>query len=284
MILIADSGSTKADWVVLNEDKTVYSNSTTKGVNPAIFSESDVYKTITGNKTVMDSVSEITKIYFYGAGCGTQSARTVIQEIFEEIFPKASILVKEDIYAAAFAVSDHKEGIVCILGTGSNSCYFNGKDEITTKITALGYILMDDASGNYFGRIVLRDYFYRKMPKKLHDMFREAYSLHPDDVKIALYKEGNPNTYLASFAKFLIKHKNESYCAEIIKKGFSEFIENQITQHDRVYDLPIHFVGSIAFYLQDELRTALTSFRLNAGNFIQKPMDALIVYHQMNID
>ncbi|NQY06327.1 MAG: N-acetylglucosamine kinase [Flavobacteriaceae bacterium] len=280
MILIADSGSTKADWVLLNDDKSIASQSTTKGVNPAVFSESDLYKTITGNAAVIEHEASIEEIYFYSAGCGTVSARKIMQELFEEIFPNAQTTVKEDIFAAAYAVSDNREGIICILGTGSNCCYFDGKDEIITKIPSLGYILMDDASGNYFGKMALRDYFYLKMPKKLHDMFKEEYNLNPDDVKKQLYKSGNPNSYLATFAKFIIKHKNETYCSEIIKNGFSEFIENHITQHDRVYDLPIHFVGSIAYYLQDELKAALKSFRLNSGNFLQKPIDRLIEYHQ----
>ena len=138
---------------------------------------------------------------------------------------------------------------------------------------------MDDASGNYFGKQLLRDYFYNKMPKKLHDMFQKEYNLHPDDVKQSLYQKGNPNAYLASFAKFLIMHKKEAYCATIINNGFSNLIENQITQHDDVYDLPIHFVGSISYMLQDELKSALKSFRLNAGNFLQKPIVGLVDYH-----
>lgn len=279
MILIADSGSTKTDWVLLNTEKEIIVKNSTKGLNPSVFSESDLYKTITSNKEVMDHVAAINELYFYGAGCGTETARKVIQEILEELFTAANISVKEDIYAAAYAVSEKKEGIVCILGTGSNCCYYDGKEEIVSKVPSLGYLLMDDASGNYFGKILLRDYFYKKMPKKLHDMFQKEYNLFPDDVKLKLYKEENPNAYLASFASFLILHKNEAYSSAIIKQGFASFIENQITQYDRVYDLPIHFIGSISYLLQEELKTALTSFRLNAGNFIQKPIDALVAYH-----
>lgn len=279
MILIADSGSTKTDWVLLNTEKEIIVKNSTKGLNPSVFSESDLYKTITSNKEVMDNVTAINELYFYGAGCGTETARKVIQEILEELFTSANISVKEDIYAAAYAVSEKKEGIVCILGTGSNCCYYDGKEEIVSKVPSLGYLLMDDASGNYFGKILLRDYFYKKMPKKLHDMFQKEYNLFPDDVKLKLYKEENPNAYLASFASFLILHKNEAYSSAIIKQGFASFIENQITQYDRVYDLPIHFIGSISYLLQEELKTALTSFRLNAGNFIQKPIDALVAYH-----
>ncbi len=279
MILIVDSGSTKTDWVLIDTNKNIVNKTTTKGLNPSVFSESDLYKTITSNVEVMTFVQNIKQIYFYGAGCGTETSNKILSTVLEEIFELATIVVKEDIYAAAYAVSDRKPGIVCILGTGSNCSYFNGKDELVSKIPSLGYILMDDASGNYFGKILLQDYFYKKMPKKLHEKFQNAYNLYPDDVKLNLYKKGSPNSYLASFASFLIKHKNETYCSEIIKKGFSNFIENQITQYDRVYDLPIHFVGSIAYLLQDELKSALKSFRLNTGYFIQKPIDGLVAYH-----
>lgn len=279
MILIADSGSTKTDWVLVNPQKEVVVKATTKGLNPTVFSESDLYTTVTANKAVMEYVDDILEIYVYAAGCGTESPKKKLFILLEEVFSKASVVVKEDIYAAAFAVSNGREGIVSILGTGSNCCYFDGKSDITSKIPSLGYMLMDDASGNYFGRILLRDYFYNKMPKKLHDMFQEEFNLYPDDVKLNLYQKSHSNAYLAQFATFLIKHKNEVYCSQIINKGFSDFIENQITQHDRVYDLPIHFVGSISFLLQDELRKVLKSFRLNTGNFIQKPIDELVKFH-----
>lgn len=279
MILIADSGSTKTDWILINKNKEIVGKSSTRGLNPSVFSESDLYKTITSNAEVMPFVQQIQQVYFYGAGCGTETPKKMLHNILVEVFEVAEVTVKEDIYAAAYAVSGNKPGIVCILGTGSNCSYFDGKEELISKIPSLGYVLMDDASGNYFGKVLLRDYFYKKMPKKLHEKFQKTYNLYPDDVKINLYKRGNPNTYLASFASFLITHKNESYCAEIIKNGFSNFIEHQITQYDRVYDLPIHFVGSIAYLLQDELKNILKSFRLNTGNFIQKPIDGLVAYH-----
>lgn len=279
MILIADSGSTKTDWILIDANKNIISQTTTKGLNPSVFSESDLYKTITSNTDVIKYAQQVKEVYFYGAGCGTESPRKVLLDILTEVFISAKVSVKEDIYAAAYAVSERKPGIVCILGTGSNCSYFDGQEELVSKIPSLGYILMDDASGNYFGKILLQDYFYKKMPKKLHEKFKKTYNLYPDDVKLNLYKKGNPNSYLASFASFLITHKNEAYCSEIIKKGFSDFIEHQITQYDRVYDLPIHFVGSIAYLLQDELKGALKSFRLNTGNFIQKPIDNLVAYH-----
>ena len=279
MILIADSGSTKTDWVIIDKITKAQKSVSTNGLNPAVFSEKDLYKTITSNGVLMQHAKAVTQLYFYGAGCGTETARKVLTSLLEELFSNAVVEVKEDIYAAAYAVAGDKEGIVCILGTGSNCCYFDGQSNVQLNIPSLGYILMDDASGNYFGKILLRDYFYKKMPKKLYDMFQNEFNLFPDDVKLNLYKKGNPNTYLAQFASFLIMHKNEAYCADIIKQGFANFIENQITQYERVYDLPIHFVGSISYLLKEELKAALKSFRLNSGSFVRKPIEGLVSYH-----
>ena len=279
MILIADSGSTKTDWVLVNADKEIVFKTTTKGLNPTVFSDSDLYTTITSNSNITNFSDKIVDVYVYSAGCGTDRPKKKLFILLDEIFPNAKISVHEDIYAAAYAVSNNKEGIVSILGTGSNCCYFDGKSEVVSKIPSLGYLLMDDASGNYFGKILLRDFFYKKMPKKLHDLFHDEFNLFPDDVKLNLYQKSQPNAYLAKYASFLIKHKEEEYCSQIINKGFSDFIENQVTQYERVYDLPIHFVGSISFLLQEELKIALKSFRLNSGNFIQKPIDNLVSYH-----
>ncbi len=279
MILIADSGSTKTDWVLVNSNKEVIFKTTTKGLNPTVFSDSDLYTTITSISNLNNYTNKIDEVFVYSAGCGTDRPKKKLFILLEEIFSNAKITVHEDIFAAAYAVSNNKEGIVSILGTGSNCCYFDGSSKIVSKIPSLGYLLMDDASGNYFGRILLRDFFYKKMPKNLSDLFIEEFNLFPDDVKLNLYQKTQPNAYLAKYASFLIKHKNELYCSQIINKGFSDFIENQLTQYERVYDLPIHFVGSISFLLQEELKIALKSFRLNSGNFIQKPIDNLVSHH-----
>ena len=203
--------------------------------------------------------------------------------MFQEIFPNATITVATSIEAAAFAVSNRKKSVTCMIDSGSNTCFYDGKSKIVTKIPSLGYLLMDDASGSYFGKHLLRDYFYKKMPKKLHDMFQKQFNLFPDDVYHNLYDQKDTYNYLASFAPFVITHKKEPYCTDLINKGLSNFIENQITQHDHVYDLPIHFVGEIPCQLQDEIKFALKSFRLNAGDFISNPIDGLVQYYQAKI-
>jgi N-acetylglucosamine kinase-like BadF-type ATPase len=202
--------------------------------------------------------------------------------VFKKYFTKAIVSVYEDTYAAAFGTTPKGEqAIVCILGTGSNCSYFDGK-VLHQKVQSLGYIAMDDCSGNRFGRHLLRGYYFNKMPKDLAKEFEEEYNLDPDFIKHNLYKEPNPNAYLATFAKFLIKHKNNDYCKKIIQDEMKDFVENYILQFENCHDVLVHFVGSIAFYLKDELEAALEKFDLKVGNVLRRPIDGMIAYHVLN--
>ena len=178
MILIADGGSTKADWILLDKSGEVVLKTRTGGLNPAVFSIDLMNTRINENEDFKTYKEEITEVYFYGAGCGTIKPTALLKSILESFFINATVVVKEDTYAAAYAVTQ-EPGIVCILGTGSNSCYFDGTD-VDVKIDSLGYILMDEASGNYFGKKLLRDYFYNKMPEDIAKMFEEQYDLSSD--------------------------------------------------------------------------------------------------------
>jgi N-acetylglucosamine kinase-like BadF-type ATPase len=202
--------------------------------------------------------------------------------VFKKYFTKAIVSVYEDTYAAAFGTTPKGEqAIVCILGTGSNCSYFDGK-VLHQKVQSLGYIAMDDCSGNRFGRHLLRGYYFNKMPKDLAKEFEEEYNLDPDYIKHNLYKEPNPNAYLATFAKFLIKHKNNDYCKKIIQDEMKDFVENYILQFENCHDVLVHFVGSIAFYLKDELVAALEKYDLKVGNVLRRPIDGMIAYHVLN--
>ena len=202
-----------------------------------------------------------------------------MDKVLATIFQNAETIVKEDTYAAVYAITDPKEqSIVCILGTGSNCSYFDG-DSVHQKVTSLGYVLMDDASGNYFGRQLLRDYYFNKIPDELSSMFAEEFNLGAEEIKTNLYKKTNPNTYLATFAKFVIVHKDEAYVQALVRKGLRLFIENQILQFENAKDLPIHFIGSIAHFLKNELEEELQSFGLTLGKVLKKPIEGLVSYH-----
>jgi N-acetylglucosamine kinase-like BadF-type ATPase len=213
MILIVDSGSTKTDWIALSDDGQELFQTQTLGLNPQVLSQEILNERIINNFELYKHRNEVKRLYFYGAGCGVEKPRLLIKEVFESFFALADeIVVKEDTYAALYAtVNEGEKSIVCILGTGSNCSYYDGKD-IIQKVVSLGYILMDDASGNYFGRQLIRDYHFNRIPKDLADIFAASFDLSSESVKNHLYKNPNPNTYLATFARFLIENKNHDYC------------------------------------------------------------------------
>ena len=187
--------------------------------------------------------------------------------------------ILEKIYSTA---EENMKSIVCILGTGSNCTYFDGEN-IDQRVISLGYILMDDASGNYFGRQLLRDFYFNSIPDETSIKFNKEFDLDAETIKDNLYKQPNPNTYLATFAKFLINNKDSIYGQSLIKRGFNLFIERQILQFADAKEVPVHFVGSISYYLKEELKECLKSHGLKAGNIIRKPIEGLLQFHQRKL-
>ncbi|MAV04475.1 N-acetylglucosamine kinase [Flavobacteriaceae bacterium] len=280
MKLIVDSGSTKTDWIAIDNNGKKLFETQTLGLNPQVLSEYILEERIINNYEIYQSRKKISELFFYGAGCGTEPPKNLIKKVFKPIFENANILIKEDTYAAIYSCcSPGDKAIVSILGTGSNCSYFDGKN-VHQKITSLGYILMDDASGNYFGRQLLRDCYFNKMPLNLQEKFKKEFELEAELIKDHLYKKPNPNTYLAKFAKFLVQNKDLKYSKKLIKKGFNLFIKNQIRQFDNHLEVPLHFVGSIGFYLQEDLKKSLDSKGLQCGKILKKPIDGLVAYHQ----
>lgn len=282
MILIADSGSTKADFVALdNKGKNLFTTETL-GLNPEVLTKKEIIERLNKRFDILQNKDKVEKLFFYGAGCGTERMKNHLDSAFREYFPNAMVSVLEDTYAAAYATNPTNEkAIICILGTGSNCSYFDGK-ELIQKVQSLGYIAMDDASGNHFGKELIRKYYFNKMPKHLAEQFEQEFDLNADLVKENFYKKPNPNAYLASFAKFLITHKNEEICQKIIFGELELFIENYIKQFEDYREVPVHFVGSIAFYLKDELQKALERHDIKLGNVLRRPMDGLVEYHKLN--
>ena len=279
MRLIVDSGSTKTDWICLNDDGNTVFETQTLGLNPQVLDEYIIEERIINNYDLYQNRKNISHLFFYGAGCGTTQPKKLIKKVFESIFVNANISVKEDTYAAVYSTATKvKKSIVSIIGTGSNCTYFDGEN-IHQKVTSLGYVLMDDASGNYFGRQMIRDYFFEKMSFDISQKFSESFDLDPNIIKDKLYKKPNPNTYLATFAKFVVENKNNPYCSELIKKGFNLFITNQIEQFTDCKEIPLHFIGSISFYLKNELNECLKKRGMILGNVLKKPIEGLVEYH-----
>jgi len=278
MILVADSGSTKTNWIAINEKGETHFKIDTPGLNPAVFSRDILYDRIVSKKELYEVRDEVKEIYFYGAGCGTKTAANFLREIFKEVFTKTNIEIYEDTIAAVKSLQTDHPGIVCILGTGSNCSYFDGK--VThQKIVSLGYILMDSASGNYYGKQIIKDHAYGKMPADIAKKFESQYDLSPDFIKEQLYKKGNPNTYLASVGRFLIENKESDYAQNILKDGLRFFVENQILQFEESKNVPIYFVGSIAHFLKDEIVEVLGEYNLKLGKIVRHPIVTLAQYH-----
>lgn len=282
MILIADGGSTKADWILLDKSGEQVLKTRTNGLNPAVFEADLLRHRIKENLDLMKYQGKVTELYFYGAGCGTDGPTLLLKSIFEFIFKNAKVVVKEDTYAAAYAVTT-EPGLICILGTGSNSCYFDGEN-VDVRTPSLGYVLMDEASGNKIGKHLIRDYFYNKMPKDVAAKFEDQFNVDADIIKRNIYKEDNPNTYLAHFAEFVFKNERNLYFNELLYKVIKEFFEKRILFYkNESRKVPVHFVGSIAFFAKDVIENLAEYYMVELGNIIRRPIDGLIEYHRKKL-
>ncbi|MFD2550971.1 N-acetylglucosamine kinase [Bizionia sediminis] len=282
MIIIVDSGSTKSDWIIRDPiENNVVCAFQTKGLNPAILSEHELRGIINGAADVQQHRQAITKFFFYGAGCGTENPRLLLSQVLQSIFKKAKIQVLEDTYGAVRAVlnTPREAAVVCILGTGSNCSYFDGK-QLFQAVPSLGYSIMDDASGNYFGKQLLRDYYFNRMPKAIQRAFEDAYAPDADTIKNKLYKQPNPNAYLASFAAFMFNYKEDTYIKTMLKNGLRLFSENMIAQFaEEIKSVPVHFVGSISYFAKAEILEIAKEYHFNVGNIVKRPIDGLVAYH-----
>ncbi|EDP70629.1 hypothetical protein FBALC1_07718 [Flavobacteriales bacterium ALC-1] len=286
MILITDGGSTKCDWIVIDSSgKKAADKIRTKGLNPAIIQEKKLNKTIRKSKELMALKDQITHVFFYGAGCGTEKPRLLLKSILEFHFTSAHVEVREDTYAAVRACINSKDeaAVVCILGTGSNCSYYDGKD-LHQRVDSLGYTLMDDASGNYFGKQLIRDYYFNKMPDTIKIAFAHKHNLDSDFIKYNLYKQANPSAYLASHAEFMFINKDSDYIKNVIKQGIRVFSENMILQFkEELKTCPVHFAGSIAYFAQEEIREVAKEYGYTVGNFERRPIEGLVSYHVNNL-
>lgn len=280
MIFVVDSGSTKTDWIALDDSGKVLFSTQTLGLNPQVLPSAILTERIINNYDLYQNREKVSHVHFYGAGCGVESPARRIEKVFSEIFTSSKFSILEDTYAAVYAATrPNNPAIVCILGTGSNCTYFDG-NEIEQRTTSLGYVLMDEASGNFYGKQLIRAYYFKTMPEILAKKFEEQYDLSPDQIKENVYRRENPNTYLAKFAKFIIEHKEFEEMKTIIEDGLQRFISHQILQFDDAKEVPIHFIGSIAHYLKDEIDEALKRNGLSLGSVVKRPIDSLVEHHR----
>jgi N-acetylglucosamine kinase-like BadF-type ATPase len=278
MILVADSGSTKCDWIVIDEENN-YQMTNTMGFNPFFHTTELVISKLGENELFNDIKDNIKEVYFYGAGCSSEERNTIIQKGLQTYFDKATmVLVDHDLTGAAVATSQGEVGISCILGTGSNSCYFDGQ-KVHEEVPALGYILGDEGSGSYFGKILLSEWLYKRMPSDLADQFQEKYNLSKEGIFNAVHKEPNPNVYLASFMPFVGEHKEHHYMQKMVIDGLDKFAQIHILCYDNYKEVPVNFVGSVAYFFQQELEEVGRKYSFTVGKIEKRPVEPLAMYH-----
>ena len=275
MILIVESGSTKCNWVITGTGGIEFSF-TTKGINPYFNDENFILEQLKGVSDLDKYAGEITEIHYFGAGSTHAALSQIIISALRKAFPNAKkINCESDLMAAALSTWDGQVAVVGILGTGANAALFDGK-KLTYKKPALGYILGDEASGAYFGKQLLRAYFYGELPPSIRQSFDETYGLTKNVAFENIYRKPNANVYLASFMPFLIQHKDDSFIENLLRTGFSLFIKIHVLSFDRKY--PLHLVGSVAHYgaaiLKEEARKAGVSIT----QIRQRPIDGLVTY------
>ncbi len=278
MILIADSGSTKCDWILLNEnDNTIVDRIRTSGVNPSVLKKKSIKEVIENCNELNDYKESVSSIYFFGAGCNNKKGEDKIKKVFSDNFSNVSkVVVKEDLMLAVFAASQDAS-VVCILGTGSNCCFYNG-EEIEQRVKAMGYILMDEGSGNHLGKEVLKGYYYKDLPEDLKFSLEKEFQLDDDKVLSRLYGAKMPNKYLAQYARFLFENIEHPYAKNIVTKCISEFIDNQLIKYkEELGKVPLYFIGSVGYHARDIIKEQLEKRGFNEPeNFIRRPLTAFI--------
>ena len=276
MQLLVDSGSTKMDWIFLDEGKMVRRFST-QGFNPNYSNRQDLENILSFVET--QGIASLQNIHYYGTGCDNEQNCQLIKEVFQSRFPDAEISVTHDLVAACHALFGHEKGIVCILGTGSNSCVYDG-EQITEKAISLGYLVGDEGSGTHIGREVVRAYFYGFMPDDLRQQFDETFHLELKDFIQQLYHGEQPSKYLASFAKFAGEHQNEPFMQDLIRVCFEAFVNAFILRFEDYKALKISFIGSIAYHFQNILKDCLEYNGLTVGKIVASPAEGLMAYYQ----
>ncbi len=276
MLLVADSGSTKADWILTRSDnQTIHFR--TKGINPFFLSEKDITQIFQNANEIQEYVDEVKEIYFFGAGCSSPDRREIISNALSKVFKNAFVSVDIDIIASIYATCGSSPGICCILGTGSNISYFDGT-KIHDSKHGLGYILGDEGSGTFFGRKLLTAFLYGTMPDELSSSFKDKFNVDKESVIKRIYQQPSPNSFLASFASFMSDHIDHPFIIQLLRDGFDEFVETNIKSYPDHRRHICHFVGSIAFHFKELLTEVCEQKGIRVGKILKHPIDELSAF------
>ena len=275
--LIADSGATKAEWCLLKNGrkKTLF----TQGISPYFLNTEQIYQLLEKELKPRLRKEDIHEIYYYGTGCANPLNARSVKKALSKSYPDAKVEVTHDLMGAARALCGRDKGVACILGTGANSCYYNGK-KILKNSPGLGYVLGDEGSGTYLGKKVIQYYLYNTFDPDLMDLFNAKFNTNTLEILDAVYKKPLPNRYLAGFASFLAENRGHFMIENIIEDGFNDFFFNHVYKYRESWTMPIHFVGSVAYGFRDVLQDMCTSYELQLGKVLKSPLEGLIRFHQ----
>jgi glucosamine kinase len=274
--LIADSGATKTEWCLLEgkKKKTLF----TQGISPYFMGVEQIQQLLIQELLPGLKKQRPAEIYYYGTGCKAPANVKLMKKALQGVFPEAAIQVNHDLLGAAKALCGHHKGVACILGTGANSCYYDGK-KVVKNSPGLGYILGDEGSGAYLGKKVLQYYLYNTFDADLMDRFNAKFATSGNEILEAVYKKPLANRYLASFAIFLAENRGHYMIENIIEDGLNDFFFNHVYKYRESWSLPIHFVGGIAWGFRDVLKELCASYELELGTVLKAPMEGLVKYH-----
>lgn len=278
MILIADSGSTKTTWCKVSSDKSAVT-CTTSGINPFQLGSDEMVHLLETEFSL--SCTDISEIWFYGAGCAFSDKNQIVSDALFRHFCVSKIQVNSDLLAAARSLCGKGPGIACILGTGSNSCYYDGQ-EIAQNVSPLGYVLGDEGSGNAMGKKLLSDILKKQLPETICNIFFDTYHVTSGEILDNIYRKPFPNRYLAQYARFISTNIDYMEMQTLASNCFREFFQRNVLQYEFAKQLPVHFTGSIAFHFREILKKTASEFGLVLGNISQEPMIGLIEYHLNN--
>jgi len=276
MILIADSGSTKTDWVLI--DKKNKFRYKTIGYNPYFVNSETIFKSLTEELLSQFDPLTVRKIYFYGAGCSNTHNIEIVRKALKRCFINSEVAVGHDMLAAARALLGNKRGFSAIIGTGSNTCIYDG-EKIEQNIDSLGYLLGDEGSGSNIGKKIIRDYLRGYLPQELNEKFREKYHLTSEMVFDNLYNKPLPNRFLANFCKFADEHRNHEYIYQIVMESFTEFFRQLVSKYPGYEKFSFNCVGSVGFIFKDILEKVATDYNMKTGKLLHSPIDDLVQYH-----
>ena len=276
MIIIADAGSTKIDWRIIDDNQEI--QVLTKGFNP-YYNDETLLDGLVEDVALKTDPEKVSIVNYYGTGCSSESSNKIVSRSIKKVFHNAICCVHHDLLASARAILKSNSGIACILGTGSNSCLYDG-NQIIENVPSVGWMIGDEGSGTYIGKLLITDYMRYTMPEDIRTMIEEVYHSSFEDCLNAMYSQPNPGSFFSQFSHFISKNIDKEYCYNILNKNFDDFYKYQISKYTNFMNEEVGFVGSVAYVFREQLREWACKKNINIGTILKAPMDGLIEYHK----